>query len=191
MDDSGISELYFGEPGTGKTTLAMQRCIGRAASRGVPCVFLDPNATLQPPGALIYREAEPQVIVDPIWTNGSHVVYTPPRNQDSVESFFKTVGAGGDVVLLVDECSFYARGERASKELLHLCQLRRHKGVDMFFTSTYCADAHTVVWTTRTKAFIFRNRSAIALERIQRELCCTDQEIETIRNLPDFQYMEF
>jgi hypothetical protein len=192
MSENTVLELFFGKPGMGKTTLAQQRAIARSAERETPILVVDPNATLHMAGALVFRGAPPRDLVDPVWTEGEHCIWTPPKDSAALESFYDKVAAGGNVELLADECSLCgAQGEHACNSLLHLAVTRRHPGVDLFLTSTYPAAVHATIWSSKTTVFLFKIDDAFALDRCRRELQLTNDQVAQVRDLQPFDYIQF
>jgi hypothetical protein len=187
---STVGEGFWGEPGNGKTSLAQQRMIERAGDRACPSIMLDIERNLRYPGAVEIRDVPPDRIIDPVWTDGNHIIYSPPRDPAMIEWFFEIVCNGGNVCLLVDEAHNVAKGEKASPALLHLCRIRRPQGIDIYFTSTQPQDLHATAWSVISSCFVFRTRSAFALDRLKRERGLTDAQIQAIRNLQPFEYIE-
>jgi hypothetical protein len=187
---STVGEGFWGEPGHGKTSLAQHRMIDRAGERGVPCVIFDVERNLRVEGAQEIRGADPSAIIGPVWEDGCHVIYSPPPDKDKIEKFFNIVRGGGNVCLLVDEAHNVAKGEAASPALLHLCRIRRPQGVDLFFTSTQPQDLHATAWSVVTSTFVFKMKSAFALDRLKRELGLSDAHVQAVRGLQPFQYIE-
>jgi hypothetical protein len=185
-----VGEGFWGEPGYGKTAWAQARMIDRAGERGVPCVILDMERNLRLPGAIEIRGQDPDAIIPHVWDDGSHVIYTPPQGKAYIERFFGIVNGGGNVCLLCDEVSTVAKGEGASPALLHLCQTRRPYGVDLYFTSTQPQDLHATAWSVITKVWVFKTKSAFAMDRLKRERHLSDEQVRTIENLDYYQCVE-
>jgi len=167
------------------------RAAQRAGERGVPVVILDPEASLNPPGAVVLRNQPAEAIIGPVWEQGNHVVWTPPNDKEEEEKFFAIISGGGNCALLIDECSLYLKGQSASPNAMYLYRTRRHAGVDLYATSTYAADAHSIVYTVATSKFIFRNRGAYALDRLKRECQLPDPTVDLIRNLKEYEFLQF
>lgn len=177
-------ELLVGGTGQRKTTLAQFLCSERADERGVSVVILDPEGVLHYDGALEFREIPPsQEMVDAIWTNGEHVIYTPRNDEDAIK-FIDMVRRGGNVVFLVDECSHYAQaGVPAIKAMLRLCRVHRLVGVDLYFTTQAPKDIHPRIWNIRHKVYIFHQEDEGSLEYIQAQLRLPDSWVARIREL--------
>src|SRR5579872_6270870 len=104
-----LGEGFFGEPGYGKTSLSELRMVDRAGERAIPCVMLDIERNLRLPGALEIRDVQPSEIIGPVWDDGAHVIYSPPRDPKAIEWFFEIVAVGGNVCLHLDEAHNFAK----------------------------------------------------------------------------------
>lgn len=193
----GIS-FYIGDTGSGKTTLAETHAIEQAARRGVPVVIVDSEGVLGTVDALRIpapenREAEDaafKTLIETVWKTGAHVSYVP-RNDEDAGRLFETVRGGGNVVLLIDEASYWARGVSILPQLLRLSRVNRLVGVDLYLTTQYPADLNPLLWNVKREVYVFRNGGDSALDRLQDELKLDDPTMEMIRTLPDHEYLKW
>ncbi len=193
----GIS-FYIGDTGSGKTTLAETHAAEKAAERGVPLVVVDSEGVLNSADALRIPAPDSEAaeneafktIVATVWQNGSHVSYVPRDDQDAGR-LFETVRAGGNVVLIIDEASYWARGVSILPQLLRLSRVNRLVGVDLYLTTQYPADLNPLLWNVKREVFVFRNGGEAALDRLGEELRLSDEELEIIRTLPDHEFYKW
>ncbi len=193
----GIS-FYIGDTGSGKTTLAETHAAEKAAERGVPLVVVDSEGVLHNADALQIKAPENKaeedagfkLLVDTVWRQGAHVSYTP-RDDEDAGRLFETVRAGGNVVLIIDEASYWARGVSILPQLLRLSRVNRLVGVDLYLTTQYPADLNPLLWNVKREVFVFRNGGEAALDRLGEELRLSDEELEIIRELPDHEFYKW
>lgn len=190
--------FYIGDTGTGKTTKAEQDAGFLAGSRGCPLILCDSEGILAPKDALIIKAPESRPEEDAaldllrrsVWEQGRHVAYTPRDDEDAAR-LFDMVRAGGACILLIDEASYWARGVQIVPSLLRLSRVNRHSGVDIFMTTQYPADLNPLLWNVKREVYVFRNGGEAALDRLQEELRLTDEEVERIRTLPDYEFLKW
>jgi hypothetical protein len=193
----GIS-FYIGDTGSGKTTLAEAHAATQAAIRGVPLVVIDSEGVLSHPDALRIPAPESKeeeddgirVLVSSVWNEGKHVSYVP-RDDEDAGRVFEAVRAGGNVVLLIDEASYWARGVSILPQLLRLSRVNRLVGVDLYLTTQYPADLNPLLWNVKREVFVFRNGGEAALERLGDELRLDEDILEIIRELPDHEFFKW
>jgi hypothetical protein len=193
----GIS-FYIGDTGSGKTTLAEAHAATQAAIRGVPLVVVDSEGVLHHPDAELIKAPENQEeedagirnLVDIVWRQGKHVSYVP-RDDEDAGRVFEAVRAGGNVVLLIDEASYWARGVSILPQLLRLSRVNRLVGVDLYLTTQYPADLNPLLWNVKREVFVFRNGGESALERLGDELRLDEDTLEIIRELPDHEFFKW
>jgi hypothetical protein len=177
-------QFYIGATGQGKTSLAQAQAAELSAERGVPVVILDPEGLLHYDGAEKFRDVPPgDPFIDAVWERGEHVIYTP-RNKKDADLFFSRVRAGGDVILIIDECSHYARAPGTSKDLLRLCRAHRMQGVDLYFTTQNPTDLHPSIWNLKHEVYVFHCDSDGAVERLVKELKLPPEYVARIEALP-------
>jgi hypothetical protein len=189
--------FYVGTTGTGKTTKAYADAVARAGERAVPLFIVDSAGVMRAEGAVKIGSPDPgqedetfKKIVEIVWGQGSHVIYEP-RDETDANRLFEAIRAGGNVVLLIDEASYWARGNSASPALLRLSRVHRHSGVDIFVTTQYPADLNPLLWNCKQEVYIFRNPSSASLERLEDECYLNEEELEAIRTLPNFEFRKW
>jgi hypothetical protein len=181
---------YVGTTGTGKTTLMCSMGLARAAERGVPAILIDSEGVVgrdkfDADGVRTLEE-----LLDAVWRDGKHARYHPAGAAD-VARLCEVIRRGKDVVLLIDEISYWGRGASPVPELARLCRIHRHSRLDLFATSQYPGDISPLIWNIRSDTYVFRNDSLRALERLGEELRLTEDEEEAISQLPNLKYIHF
>jgi DNA helicase HerA-like ATPase len=186
-----------GTTGTGKTTLAYELAVKSAGERACPLIIVDSAGVMRAEGAVKIESPDASQedetfkrIVETVWGSGHHVIYEP-RDEADANRLFEAIRAGGNVVLLIDEASYWARGNSASPALLRLSRVHRHSGVDIFVTTQYPADLNPLLWNCKSEVYIFRNPSSASLERLEDECYLTEEELEEVRTLPNYEYRKW
>jgi hypothetical protein len=130
------------------------------------------------------------LLVETVWRQGKHVSYIP-RDDEDAGRVFEAVRAGGNVVLLIDEASYWARGVSILPQLLRLSRVNRLVGVDLYLTTQYPADLNPLLWNVKREVYVFRNGGEAALERLGDELRLDEDTLEIIRELPDHEFFKW
>jgi hypothetical protein len=181
---------YVGTTGTGKTTLMCSHALQKAAARGVPAVLVDSEGVVGRDKFDAETVRTMEELIDAIWKRGKHVRYHPAGASD-VARLAEILRNGKDVVLLVDEISYWGRGASPVPELARLYRIHRHSRLDLYATSQYPGDISPLIWNIRSDTYVFRNDSLRALERLEEELRLEDEEVESISMLPNLKYLHF
>lgn len=180
---------YVGGTGTGKTTLMMEHAAARAAERACPILLVDSEGVIGLDKFEGATATSVQHAVDLIWRDGKHARYVPADDVE-VAALARAARGGGNIVLAVDELSYWARGGALVTDLAKLYRVHRHPAVDIYGTSQYPADISPLVWNIKTDVYIFRNEGDGALERLSKECrSLTPEQIQEIPNLPDLSYV--
>jgi hypothetical protein len=181
---------YVGTTGTGKTTLMCSHGLAKAAERGVPAILIDSEGVVGRDKFDADTARTLEEVIDAIWKRGRHIRYHPSGAQD-VARLAEVLRCGKDCVLLVDEISYWGRGANPVPELARLYRIHRHSRLDLYATSQYPGDISPLIWNIRSDTYVFRNDSLRALERLSEELRLTDEEEESISQLPNLKYLHF
>jgi KaiC/GvpD/RAD55 family RecA-like ATPase len=186
-----LTVAYFvGGTGTGKTTLACRLAMEQAGKRGVPGILIDSEGVV---GSDKWDAETPdslQDLVRVVWQEGRHARWVV-RDPEEVSLISEAIRRGKDIVLCVDEISYWGRGASPIPELARLFRVHRHSRVDIYATSQYPGDISPMIWNVRTHAYVFRNDSVRAIERLRVELGLLRSEEDAIRTLPNLKYETF
>jgi hypothetical protein len=182
----GVS-LFIGGPGTGKTHHALGLAIADAEKSGRPLLVIDSAGVENFDRYFATVLTDPKAVVAAVWEGGGHARYIP-EDEDDVSLVFKAARAGQEVIVIIDEVSFWIEGGAAPKELSKLVRTYRHARVAVYLTSQYFSDFPPWLRNCVTDAFIFRNEDARALEHIEKQWHFPPA---VVAGLPDRHFLEW
>lgn len=179
---------YVGGTGTGKTTLMMAHAVEKANARAVPLVLIDSEGVVGSDKLQAETALTVQMAIDAVWRDGKHIRFQPNTSAE-VGALARAIRGGGDVVLAIDEISYWARGTSLNEDLARLYRVHRHSRVDVYATSQYPADISPLVWNVKSEVYIFRNESARAVERLAEECSLSKEDQAKVLSLPNMAYL--
>jgi hypothetical protein len=162
----------------------------KAGERAVPAILIDSEGVVGKDKWDAEEVFSLEALIEKVWKEGKHVRYHP-KGGEEVDALCRVVRAGGNCVLACDEISYWARGAGLLPELARLFRVHRHSAVDLYGTSQYPADISPLIWNVKSEAYIFRNESSRALERLSEECSLDDDGEELIAGLENMKYIEW
>jgi hypothetical protein len=180
-------KVYVGGPGTGKTHAAFVGAVAESRETGRPLLIVDSAGVENFDAHFPVVVTDVTQAIDAVWVDGAHVRYIP-EDEDDVSKVWAAARAGQDVIVLVDEVSFWCESGRSPKELSKLTRTYRHARASLYFTSQYPADFPRWLKNCATDAFIFRCEDSRALETIEGQWKFPAEQVAA---LPDRYFLEW
>jgi hypothetical protein len=181
-------QIYVGGPGTGKTFAAIAAVVERGRETGKPILVIDSCGAENFDGLFSDPPMNDVVAaVEALYTQGQHVHFLPESEED-VARLVRKIRAGGNVIVLIDEASFWISGLSAPEELNRLVRTYRHSRVDVYATTQYLGDFPRWYLNCVTEAIVFRNTDDRALERIEKAWGLSPADVA---RLPDRSFIRW
>lgn len=175
--------LYFGIPGTGKTTLARRRVADDIRRLGQPALVIDSEGARNLADIPAAKTVEEAILT--LYRDRRHVRFTPETEEEIDRLAFKA-RAGRDVIVMIDEFGYWASFRKVVPGIARILRGHRHSGITFHATTQYLSDLAPLVIQCYDDLFIFRNQSARALQRLSDEYQLDPAKVQ---NLPPGKYL--